>query len=107
VGLVEENDWNLLFGTLPACLVIVLALWSIGGCAWLPRLRLSPFTLVGGLFPSLGSDSPPERFRSSDTLVMLELVIFDMGHIRMHVLIVKGLEVPILEKGTLGTEGSM
>jgi len=36
---------------------------------------------------------------------MLELMIFDMGHVRMYVLIVKGLEVPILEKGTLETGG--
>jgi len=33
--------------------------------------------------------------------------MFNVSHIGVYVLIVKGLEVPILEKGALGTEGSM
>ena len=104
MGLVKENDWNLLLRTFLLRLVTGLALWSIGGRAWLPRWRMLPlFALVSDLCPFLGSDFPPERFRSSETPVILGLVIFDMGRIRMYVLIVKGLKVPIFEKGTLGT----
>jgi len=107
VCFVEENDRNLLFWTFLLPLVTGLALWGVGAHAWLLRWRmLPPFAFVGGLGPSLGLGSPPERFRLSVIPVVLEGVILDMSHIRMYVLIVKWLEVPILEKGTLGTEES-
>jgi len=34
-------------------------------------------------------------------------MVLNVGRIGPYILIIKGLEVPILEKGTLGTEESM
>lgn len=106
MSLVKENDWNLLLGTFLLASVTGLANW-IGACAWLPRRRLLPRFALVGLGSPLGFDSPPERLRSSVTPVRLGLVVFNMGRIRLYLLVVKRLKVPILEKGTLGTEESI
>ena len=68
-------------------------------------LPLLPF--FGDFGSSLGPDSPPEGLRSNVVFRVMWRMLLDVGRVGPCVLIVKGLEVPILEKGTLGTEGSM
>lgn len=36
------------------------------------------------------------------TLIVL---LFDLGQVRVEVLVIKGFKIPVLEKGALGTEG--
>ena len=72
VSLVKENDWNFFLGTLPFLLVTGSAPRGVGTRALFLQWRVFPLLpLVGGLGSSLGLDSPPEGFRSRETLCAL------------------------------------
>ena len=105
MSFVKENDWNLFLGSFPLLLVTGSALRSVGARALLLQWRILPFLPLVGSF--LGPDSPPEGFRLKVGLRVLGQMVLNVGCIRPYVLIVKGLEVPVLEEGTLGTEGLM
>ena len=103
MSLIKENDGNLLLGAFFP-LVTGSALGGVEARAlFLELWGLSVFPLVG---PFMRCDPPPERFGSSVILVALVRMRFNLGHIGAHVLIIKRFEVPVLEKRTLGTEGS-
>ena len=104
MGLVEENYRDSLLGTLFLALVTGLAPWGTGADGlFLQWCEIPPLPLVSGFGSIVGLDSPPERFRWGEVLVALCCVTVNVGQFGVQVLIIKGLEVPVLEKGTLGT----
>lgn len=104
MSLVEENDRNLLLSAF-FLLVAELAPGRVGDRAWFPeRRRPFLFPLVGRLESFMGPDPLPERFGSSVILVTLMGMGFKVRHIGVHVFVIEGFEVPILEEGTLGAE---
>ena len=110
VSLVKENDWNFFLRMFVLFLVTRSAARDVGARALFLRRCVFPFLpLVGGFDASLGLDSPPEGFRPNIVLLASGRMVVDVnvGGIGSYVLIVERLEVPVLEKGTLGTEGSV
>ncbi len=110
VSLIKENNWNFFLGTFLLFPVTRSTPRAAGARALSLRWCVLPFLpLVGGFDASLGLDSPPEGFRPNVVLFASGRVVLDVnvGGIGSYVLIVERLKVPILEKGTLGTEGSV